>query len=1253
MLALPNVIASQDKTICNEQSATISAVGGNSFAWSNTFAGATQTVSPSVTTDYIVTSTGGNGCTKNDTVTVIVNPLPTVNLPAFGDVCKNVLPDTLNTGTPAGGVYSGIGIFNNIFYPNQAGLGIKPVYYTYTDSNGCVAVDTSSIRVLNAPNVNLAGFGFICTGDSAITLNQGTPSNGTYTGTGVSNNIFNPQLTGVGVYNITYRVVNANGCPAQITKAITVNKTDTASFAVALPDVCENVSTLNFAFAIPTGGDYNGGNYIDSTGVFNPIAAGAGVHTIDYTYINAAGCVSVISDSIVVNPAPNVTLSAIAPVCSNISPFALTGGSPSNGFYQGPGVNNGNFNPLNSGPGTFNISYNFVDSNNCVSADTQQVVVYAPTKASIVNINGFCENIDTVAIAANGTPSGGYFTGSGVVDSLFYLPSLINSPTSSLTYNFIDTNGCFNSASKTIVIYNTDSVNLSPFASVCENNNRYALKGGFPKGGMFSGPGVDSLGFFNPKQLGNGNYNLNYTFTNVNGCFETQTQSITVKPIPNVVLNNIPALCESSDPLILSQGLPSGGSYGGSGVISGILYPAITGVGIDSVTYTYLDTNGCSNFATRTVQINVAPLAIASNDTSICFGETINLKASGGLSYQWNNGDTGRVVSISPTATTLYSVIMTNSIGCTDEELVKVTVHPGMNLTYSAFDANCNQANGIATVIVNGGTGPFGYNWTTGNTSSLANNLSSGVYSVTVSDVFGCEKVGAVSISDKGAPKVTLVNQVDPLCYNSADGELEIAISKAKANYSTTWNNGDTSTVIQNLTAGTYDVVVADENGCSTFESYTLIQPDSISIDFVSVEASCGNSDGKLFTNVSGGTQPYTYNWQPGGSAADSLANITAGVYELEVTDTNNCVISKSVALNNFGSFSLTIDSIVYPDCGQNNGYISVQTTSSDTSITYAWSNSGTNNTINNLGVGVYNVTATDSTGCIAVLNVNLPNRNLTTPQICVASVDTALDKVIVIWDETATPAAQSYTLYTETKPGGGYVKLAQVATGQGGTYIDSVSNVDKNPHGYTIVGNYSCGTSKISTPHNNIVLTYAKDQLGVSLQWNKYIGVNIENYRINRYTPASGWVVYDTVSASVNKFEDLALPSPIPEEFYYYVEAITQNNCNIKVANSNLTQNLGNVGISVNELEADDHNFEVFPNPSQGDVNLSLKLNKASLIEVRIYNLQGQIVEYFNLGEMAGTVKEPLELKHISTGAYFIEVETNEFVEKTPLIIQ
>ena len=185
------------------------------------------------------------------------------------------------------------------------------------------------------------------------------------------------------------------------------------------------------------------------------------------------------------------------------------------------------------------------------------------------------------------------------------------------------------------------------------------------------------------------------------------------------------------------------------------------------------------------------------------------------------------------------------------------------------------------------------------------------------------------------------------------------------------------------------------------------------------------------------------------------------------------------------------------------------------------------------------------------------------------------------------------------------------------------------------------------------MVLTYAKNQLGVSLQWNKYIGVDIENYKINRYTPTSGWVAYDTVSASVNKYEDLALPSPIPGEFYYYVEAITQNNCNIKVANSNLTQNLGNVGIYVNELEADDHNFEVFPNPSQGDVNLSLKLNKASLIEVRIFNLQGQVVEYFNLGEMAGTVKEPLELKHISTGAYFIEVETDEFVEKTPLIIQ
>ncbi|MEI6766562.1 MAG: gliding motility-associated C-terminal domain-containing protein [Bacteroidota bacterium] len=190
------------------------------------------------THSIMYTYTDGNGCTNSALTNIIVNPLPVVSFAPLNPMCVTAPAITLTQGTPSGGTYTGTGVNGGIFDPMAAGLGTFVLTYTYTDSNSCVNAATQSITVNVVPVAAFSAMPDVCTNTTPFALTAGTPSGGTYSGTGVSNNMFYPAIADTGTFTITYIYINGANCADTAYQDITVNYTPTSTFTVTSP-ICD------------------------------------------------------------------------------------------------------------------------------------------------------------------------------------------------------------------------------------------------------------------------------------------------------------------------------------------------------------------------------------------------------------------------------------------------------------------------------------------------------------------------------------------------------------------------------------------------------------------------------------------------------------------------------------------------------------------------------------------------------------------------------------------------------------------------------------------------------------------------------------------------------------------------------------------------------------------------------------------------------------------------------------------------------
>ena len=237
------------------------------------------------------------------------------------------------------------------------------------------------------------------------------------------------------------------------------------------------------------------------------------------------------------------------------------------------------------------------------SPDVRFYVKAAPTMTWPGGNGQACVNGGPVPLSG-ATPAGGVYTGAQVVGGAWFDPAGLSTGNYPVTYYYTDpTYGCTNWVTKYFTVNNPPTVNWTGAAvNLCETQSYgTSLSGGSPFGGTYSGPGVTS-GYFYPATVGIGSYNLMYVYTNATtGCSDTAYRTYNVVAGPSVTWpGGTVTYCLNDPAVALSGGLPSGGTYSGTGVSGSYFYPSTAGIGSHTITYFYMDGNNCTGTATRT-----------------------------------------------------------------------------------------------------------------------------------------------------------------------------------------------------------------------------------------------------------------------------------------------------------------------------------------------------------------------------------------------------------------------------------------------------------------------------------------------------------------------------------------------------------------------------------------------------------------------------------------------------------------------------
>ncbi len=331
-------------------------------------------------------------------------------------------------------------------------------------------------------------------------------------------------------------------------------------------------------------------------------------------------------------------------------------------------------------------------------------------------------------------------------------------------------------------------------------------------------------------------------------------------------------------------------------------------VDMDTTTTVPVDTTTTDSTATPPFIDSDLSVQVASQAIS-CHGANdgiIVLKVDNGevpYTYLWNTGaTTSNIENLSPGT---YSVTIKDATGFTIERTVTIVDTKPLEVFVSI--TNITATNGSARAIIEGGTSPYSYQWSTQAISSEVNNLTEGNYSLTVTDAHGCTAIQNFNItSQTQCPQIDVaLDMKTPICSGGSDGQILATPSEGTAPYRYVWEIGNETNFVNNIPAGNYMVTVTDATGCTTAVSAML--PDAIPISI-----NLTTSDNQISATVSGGMLPYSYAWSNGANSA-TISNLTGGVYTLTVTDNSGCqqVVSEAIAtgttscnlgiLNSFG----------------------------------------------------------------------------------------------------------------------------------------------------------------------------------------------------------------------------------------------------------------------------------------------------------------------------------------------------------------
>lgn len=333
--------------------------------------------------------------------------------------------------------------------------------------------------------------------------------------------------------------------------------------------------------------------------------------------------------------------------------------------------------------------------------------------------------------------------------------------------------------------------------------------------------------------------------------------------------------------------------------------------------------------------------------------------------------------------------------GCTGQS-PSFIVEDSDTLDYGLYVVPNSSCGGTAMgkIMITGltGTPPYTYLWNTSATGSTVTGLTAGIYSVDVTDSYGCVTTKSATVSNVSPVELGTFTATQPTCF-SADGVLTIQITGGTAPYYYSASTGDilvqyaTTWSLSGLSPGVYSIQVTDAALCTFVAGTTLTSPNGITSVNISTQGStCSGNGGSITVAVNGGTSPYIYGLiYPDGNVLNIANNQTnqlfpnlySGTYTVSVQDASGCYFMDEVTLYSTNTFTISTET-TGTTCNQSNGYITVTKTDGG-EAPYDYSLDGLVNinnsaqsavTFNNVSTGQHTITVTDNTGCTQTTQV-------------------------------------------------------------------------------------------------------------------------------------------------------------------------------------------------------------------------------------------------------------------------------------------
>ncbi|MEO8149616.1 MAG: SprB repeat-containing protein, partial [Bacteroidia bacterium] len=932
---------------------------------------------------YIVTVTDIYGCTITGSYDITSPSAITISPAIINSTC-GINNGSINL-TVNGGTGSYVYLWNTGATTNSLNNLLQGSYQvTVTDGNSCTKSATVNVNSVTGPVIsNITNTNVSCNGGSngSITLSitggtlpfQYNWSNGS--------TVQNQNNLVPGLYALT--VTDGNGCTVTTSQVITQPSPLNLNPSVT-PETCG--LSNGSAMVIVTGGtipySYNWSNGATTLSIN---ALSNGTYTITVTDGNS--CINIANVNVVNLTGPSVSASAVG----NISCFGgsngfintiVSGGTSPFQYLWSNGFTTQNVSNLSVGIYTMTIT----DINNCSATLTQSVSEPAVLTMNITPQPASCNqgNGQVNANALGGTGNLSFLWNNGSTGS-----SILNVFSGTYTVTVTDANNCTLSSSVVVAnlpgpaITNQVVTPVSCYGGTDGSVNISVSNGTLP----FQYNWNNGATTQNINNLSVGTYSL--TVTDVNGCSMSTSLFVSQPPQILLVISSIPPIGS------FNNGSATINASGGTGTFTyfwntGYTTTTIINLKPGVYTVTVTDANNCTASMSHELfsqscpdVINVVFSDVSCNGGSDAF---INITDTGGLApiqYSWSNGSTTQDINNISVGT--YTLIITDANNCGDTAVQVINEPTAITANTTTAASTCGQSNGSVSITASGGTGTLTYNWNTGATTTTVTNLTSGTYTVTVTDGNNCAKSATAIITDQNGPTINSITPANVSCNGGNDGSISVTTIGGTLPVTYNWSNGASTQNINTLTAGTYTITISDANNCTATASAAVTEPTVITANATSTTSACGQSNGSVSITASGGTGTLTYNWNTGATTT-TVTNLPSGTYTVTVTDANNCTKTATAIITDQNGPAINSITPTNVSCnGGNDGSISITTIGGTLPVTYNWSSGASTQNINTLTSGTYTITISDANNCTATSSATV-----TEPTVITANTTTA-----------------------------------------------------------------------------------------------------------------------------------------------------------------------------------------------------------------------------------------------------------------------